>query len=64
MDAVPDPLSRRDALKATIASLGLGAMAFEPTAAVAAARPPDERRGSLKRHDMLKSINLWAFPYP
>ncbi|MBC8002882.1 MAG: sugar phosphate isomerase/epimerase, partial [Opitutaceae bacterium] len=25
---------------------------------------PDDRRASLKRYDMKKSINLWAFPYP
>src|SRR3989475_12696588 len=25
---------------------------------------PDVRRGSPKRYDMKKSINLWAFPYP
>jgi len=25
---------------------------------------PDARRGSPKRYEMLKSINLWAFPYP
>jgi hexulose-6-phosphate isomerase len=32
---------------------------------VRAADPkPDLRRGSPKRYDMLKSINLWAFPYP
>ncbi|MCC6512203.1 MAG: sugar phosphate isomerase/epimerase [Pirellulaceae bacterium] len=28
------------------------------------ARPKDERRASPKRYKMLKSINLWAFPYP
>ncbi len=55
------PLSRRDALKATLAGVGLTAAAFEP---VHAAPAPDVRRGSPKRYDMLKSINLWAFPYP
>ena len=55
------PLSRRAALKATLAGVGLTAAAFEPVHAVPA---PDVRRGSPKRYDMLKSINLWAFPYP
>ena len=58
-----DFLSRRDALKATIASVGLSALAFEPAQA-APAVAPDARRGSTKKYDMLKSINLWAFPYP
>ena len=58
----PDsPLSRRAALKATLAGVGLTAAAFEPARAAPA---PDARRGSPKRYDMLKSINLWAFPYP
>ena len=61
--AISDSLSRRDALKATIAGVGLSALAFEP-AARAAESKPDPRRGSPKRYDMLKSINLWAFPYP
>ncbi|MFM2176058.1 MAG: L-ribulose-5-phosphate 3-epimerase UlaE, partial [Verrucomicrobiota bacterium] len=56
-------LSRRDAVKATLATLGLSAAAFEPTAHAQAATP-DPRRGAVKRYDMLKSINLWAFPYP
>lgn len=56
------PFSRREALQATIASVGLGALAFEPANAVAAA--PDPRRSSPRKYDMLKSINLWAFPYP
>jgi L-ribulose-5-phosphate 3-epimerase len=56
-------ISRRDALKATIATVGLSALAFEPGRAAEAARP-DPRRGASKRYDMLKSINLWAFPYP
>jgi hypothetical protein len=54
-------LSRRDAMKATLATMGLSAAAFEPTARAQAA-PPDLRRGAVKRYDMLKSINLWAFP--
>jgi L-ribulose-5-phosphate 3-epimerase len=58
-----DSFPRRDALRATIASLGLSAIAFEPSHANAAATP-DARRGSLRRYSMKKSINLWAFPYP
>ncbi len=54
---------RRNALRATIAGIGLSAIAFEPSP-VRAATVPDERRGSLKRYSMKKSINLWAFPYP
>ncbi len=56
-------LSRRNALKATMATLGLSAAAFEPARA-AAAPNRDPRRGATKRYDMLKSINQWAFPYP
>ena len=62
MNPPPDFLSRRDALKATMASVGLSSLAFEP--AKAAPSAPDARRGSTKKYDMLKSINLWAFPYP
>jgi len=58
-----DSMTRRDALKATLASVGAAALAFEPVRAADAAKP-DARRGSTKRYDMLKSINLWAFPYP
>ncbi|MBL9139255.1 MAG: sugar phosphate isomerase/epimerase, partial [Verrucomicrobiales bacterium] len=55
--------SRRDALRASLAGVGLSAMAFEPARA-AEATSKDDRRGSPKRYEMLKSINLWAFPYP
>ena len=59
--AGPNPISRRAALGTALAA-----------AAAVCARgddaPPagkaDPRRGSLKRYDMKKSINLWAFPYP
>lgn len=57
-------ISRRDALKSTIAAVGLSALAFEPVRAAEPARQPDPRRASPKRYDMKKSINLWAFPYP
>ena len=56
-------MTRRDALKATLASVGAAALAFEPVRAADTPKP-DPRRGSPKRYDMPKSINLWAFPYP
>jgi hexulose-6-phosphate isomerase len=63
MNTPPSVFTRRDALKATIAGVGLSALAFEPSqAAEPAVR--DERRGAVKRYPMLKSINQWAFPYP
>jgi L-ribulose-5-phosphate 3-epimerase len=60
----PTPgISRRDALKSTIAAIGLSALSFEPSHAAEAVKP-DPRRGAPKRYEMKKSINLWAFPYP
>lgn len=63
-----DGITRRDALRASLASLGLSALAFEPSLARAAqagnAPAPDARRGATRRYAMKKSINLWAFPYP
>jgi L-ribulose-5-phosphate 3-epimerase len=69
---MPQPLqksavSRRDALKSTIAAIGLSSLAFEPgqtAKAAEAQRPRDDRKGATRRYDMKKSINLWAFPYP
>src|SRR5262245_15776413 len=60
---VSAPISRRAALKTTLAAAGAAALG---TRAIAAERPasPDARRASPKRYDMKKSINLWAFPYP
>lgn len=57
------PVTRREAIKGSLAALGAAAISVP---AGAATRPagPDARRGSPKRYDMLKSINLWAFPYP
>jgi sugar phosphate isomerase/epimerase len=52
------PLNRRDAL---LAALAAGTAAALPAAAETPR--PDARRVSPKRHDMKKSINLWAFPY-
>ena len=62
-------MHRRDAIKATAASIGLSAFDFEPSIPAATSAPsgmanPDARRASPKRYDMKKSINLWAFPYP
>ncbi len=56
-------MSRRRALLTAADSLGLSALAFEPARAADPAKP-DARRGATKRYQMLKSINLWAFPYP
>jgi L-ribulose-5-phosphate 3-epimerase len=49
-----------------MATLGLSALAFEPAFGKqdAPVPAPDDRRGSTKRYQMKKSINLWAFPYP
>lgn len=63
MNTPSSPLTRRDALKATVAAMGLSALAFEPARA-AEAKAPDVRRAATKRYPFLKSINQWAFPYP
>jgi L-ribulose-5-phosphate 3-epimerase len=69
MDSIPSVpqsaglLKRRAALKTALAATALGAV-FEPPARAQAAPGGDPRKGSPKRYDMLKSINLWAFPYP
>jgi L-ribulose-5-phosphate 3-epimerase len=58
-------VTRRKAVQATLASLGLSALAFEPPArGQAPSGTTDPRKGSPKRYAMRKSINLWAFPYP
>lgn len=55
-------ISRRAAIKSTLAVAGAAALG---TSACAAETPkPDARRASPKRYEMKKSINLWAFPYP
>jgi hexulose-6-phosphate isomerase len=60
----PHPaISRRNALKTAIGSLGISALAFEPSHAAETPKP-DARRGATRRYDLMKSINLWAFPYP
>ena len=61
--AASNSMTRRNALKAALASAGAAVLAFEPVRA-ADAQKPDPRRASPKRYDMLKSINLWAFPFP
>ena len=56
-------ISRRAALKSTLAAASMAALG---SGAVAAESPgkPDSRRASTKRYEMKKSINQWAFPYP
>jgi hexulose-6-phosphate isomerase len=58
-EPTPRTVTRRTALQAAVAAAG----AALPAAAAEESRP-DQRRGSPKRYDMKKSINLWAFPYP
>jgi L-ribulose-5-phosphate 3-epimerase len=63
----PVPMTRRTALRSSLAAAGgasLLASASGPEAGAAPQGPPDPRRGSSKRYRMKKSINLWAFPYP
>ena len=55
----PNQITRRTALLTAAGGVGL-----VPARRAAAADEPDPRRGSAKRYDMKKSINLWAFPYP
>ena len=58
-------VSRRHVLKASLAALGSGMLAANANAAAPAeSGAPDARRASVKRYEMKKSINLWAFPYP
>src|SRR6059036_399798 len=57
-------LSRRDAIKSTLAVAGAAALSASQTLSAAEAARPDARRASPKRYEMKKSINLWAFPYP
>ena len=63
IDPPADGISRRRALQTALGSLGASALALQPSYAAEVA-PPDLRRGATKRYEMLKSINLWAFPYP
>jgi L-ribulose-5-phosphate 3-epimerase len=60
-----DPITRRTALRSSLAAAGGAALVAPDEARGEAPRPaPDPRRGSPKRYGMKKSINLWAFPYP
>jgi hexulose-6-phosphate isomerase len=56
-------ITRRTALGTALAVAGGAALATNVRADDAKSKP-DARRGSTKRYDMKKSINLWAFPYP
>jgi len=56
-------LTRRSAIKAVLASAGAAAF-WSPAEGGTTKHKPDPRKGSPKRHDMKKSINQWAFPYP
>src|SRR5437762_7429316 len=58
-----DRISRRSAIKSTVALAGAAALAQNPAAPAEQAKP-DIRRASTRRYEMKKSINLWAFPYP
>jgi hexulose-6-phosphate isomerase len=59
------PMTRRSAMRSSLAAAGAIPALAGGSAAQAGAEPrPDARRGSLKRYAMKKSINLWAFPYP
>ena len=56
-------LTRRNVLKAVLASTGAAAFCSGARAQTTKRRP-DPRKGSPKRYAMKKSINQWAFPYP
>jgi L-ribulose-5-phosphate 3-epimerase len=63
----PDEISRRSALKRAAAAAVLSPWLFEPGRVMAGESTTltqDARRGSPRRYEMKKSINLWAFPYP
>jgi L-ribulose-5-phosphate 3-epimerase len=65
----PEPdetlISRRTAIKSTLAAAGAALLATHGNAVAQSSQAaPDARRMSPKRYDMKKSINLWAFPYP
>ncbi len=56
-------LTRRNVIKAMLASTGAAAFSSRARAA-ATKRSGDSLKGSPKRYAMKKSINQWAFPYP
>lgn len=57
-------VTRRTVISSALAAAG-GAMAFPHSTVEAAGQTsPDPRRAAVRRYDMKKSINMWAFPYP
>jgi len=58
-----DAMTRRDALKATLASVGAAALAFEPGSRRRRAEARPHRRGSPKLYDM-PSRSILAFRIP
>jgi hexulose-6-phosphate isomerase len=67
------PITRRSAIRTTLAAAGVASAAAGEGAAQARAQDApgrgapasaDARRASPKSYRMKKSINLWAFPYP
>lgn len=61
--AAPSPITRRSAFRTSLALAG-GSMLPLEIEAKGAEPEANARRASPKRYRMLKSINLWAFPYP
>jgi L-ribulose-5-phosphate 3-epimerase len=63
-------VGRREALRCGLAAVGAAGALWGAEFAAAQPAPAsntqaaDDRRGSPKRYEMKKSINLWAFPYP
>ena len=69
--SVPGPfgpmqsMSRRSAIKSTLAAAGAGFLGQTLSHAQSAAQAgADPLRAAAKRYGMKKSINQWAFPYP
>ena len=59
----PQRFTRRSAISTALAAAG-GAAAFGSELASAAPKTITPNARALRRYDMKKSINLWAFPYP
>src|SRR5262245_44039663 len=59
-DSSQPRFTRRSAISAALAAAGGAAAVGEPLAAA----DPAAKSSARRRHDMKKSINLWAFPYP
>lgn len=57
-------VSRRGAMGAGLAAVMAGAAGGVAAQGREKVEGKDERRASVKRYKMKKSINLWAFPYP